>query len=397
MKLLEWLMTHITHLWCNAVALWSNNDDVVPLSTYLLFQQGRVRDHLNRIRRGDCMTHRVRVIEQALMGLKTANLHVAPCAVERAALAEMVELCRAVCFPQYMTSTVDPRNLLNRIGVLLGEQLVNGLNLRDTYSRHDIRGGAAATASASHPDDTTPPDPEPPLPATLRAHTKFSTNKAELFRQCADKIVDEFLLCRLPKVKVLLKLDVDALYDNDVAAESKCEIVMCYPGITCMLHQRIAHELFLLGAPNNVTRMLTEMAHSLTGIDIHPHTSVGHHFFVDHGTGVVIGATAIIGNYVCIYQGVTLGAKSFPVDPSTGQRIKFLPRHPIIGDRVTIYSNAVVLGRITIGKGSTIAGNAWVTNSVPPNSTVTHTSPGKVLKGTNANVALFLQSDGAGI
>mmetsp|Transcript_51731 Transcript_51731/g.59427 ORF Transcript_51731/g.59427 Transcript_51731/m.59427 type:complete len:347 (-) Transcript_51731:125-1165(-) len=346
------------------------------------------------------MARRVRIIEQSLSGLRTTNSHVAPCAVERHALSEMVELCRAVCFPQYMTSTVEPRILLNRIGVILGEQLVNGFNLRDTYARHDTvssRGPVATTAPAD--TSSVPPrgDPEPPLPASLRAGTVFSSNKAELFRQCADIIVDEFLLCRLPKIKVLLKLDVDALYDNDVAAESKCEIVMCYPGITCMLHQRIAHHLFLLGAPNNVTRMLTEIAHSLTGIDIHPHTSIGHHFFVDHGTGVVIGATSIIGNYVCIYQGVTLGAKSFPIDSATGQRIKFLPRHPIIEDRVTVYSNAVVLGRITIGRGSTIAGNAWVTNSVPPNSTVAHTSPGKVLKGTNANVALFLQSDGAGI
>lgn len=333
------------------------------------------------------MTHRVRVIEQALGSLKAANLHVAPCAVERGPLSEMIELCRAVCFPQYSTATVDLGILLNRIGVILVEQLVNGFFLRDTYARQDVRKGG---------------DKEPPLPPAVfnkspQEMQQLARSKAEVFRLCADHIVDEFLLCRLPKIKVLLKLDVDALYDNDVAAESKCEIVMCYPGITCMLHQRIAHELFLLGAPNNVTRMLTELAHSLTGIDIHPHTTVGHHFFVDHGTGVVIGATAIIGNYVCIYQGVTLGAKSFPVDPATGHRIKFLPRHPIIEDRVTIYSNAVVLGRITIGRGSTIAGNAWVTNSVPPNSTVTHNSPGKVLKGTNANTALFMQSDGAGI
>lgn len=325
--------------------------------------------------------HRLRVIEQSLGALHTTEKVVAPCAVERGQLAELVALCRAVVFPQYYTQGTSTRSLLNNIGVILTEQLVNGFALRETFARR--------SKSANSADDAE----EPQLPRSYRSTWEATRTRSELYRQCAESITDEFLLCRLPKVKALLKLDVDALYYHDVAAESKCEVVLCYPGIVCMLHQRIAHELYLLGAPNNVTRMMTEMAHSLTGIDIHPQTQIGHHFFVDHGTGVVIGATAIIGNNVCIYQGVTLGAKSFPSDDK-GQKIKFLPRHPVIEDGVTIYSNAVVLGRITIGRNSVIAGNAWVTNSVPPNSTVLQTHS-KVVKGAG-NATLF-HVDGGGI
>lgn len=179
-----------------------------------------------------------------------------------------------------------------------------------------------------------------------------------------------FLIERLPKLRVLLHLDVEAVFLHDVAANSIGEVVLCYPGIYFMVHQRLAHELYLLGAPNHVTRLLTEIAHTKTGIDIHPHTSIGHSFFMDHCTGIVIGATSIIGNRVSIYQGVTLGAKAFPLDPETGEKIKNLPRHPIIEDDVTIYANASVLGRVTIGSGSVIGGNVWVAQSIPPNTTV---------------------------
>jgi len=181
---------------------------------------------------------------------------------------------------------------------------------------------------------------------------------------------------------------------KDVAAESMSEVVMSYPSIQCMIHQRIAHELHSMGVPGNVTRKLTEMAHTLTGIDIHPATQIGHHFFIDHGTGVVIGATAVIGNHVSIYQGVTLGAKSFSVDSVTGMRIKGVPRHPIIEDHVTIYSNAVVLGRVRIGKGAVIGGNTWVTTDVAPNAVIVQV---KSKVGSNKDQLFQRHVDGHGI
>jgi serine O-acetyltransferase len=255
------------------------------------------------------------------------------------------------------------RHAVQRIGAILQRQLQHGFEMQ----RHD---------------------------QTLVSSLGEARNKTVIadIPATATKIVDEFLLCRLSKVKVLLRLDVEAMFVHDVAAQSVSEVVLCYPSVLCMLHQRIAHELHLLGAPPSVTRMLTEMAHSKTGIDIHPETTIGHHFFVDHGTGVVIGATAIIGNHVKMYQGVTLGARSFPVDPKTGLKIKSLPRHPIIEDNVTLYSNAVVLGRIRIGQGSTIAGNVWVTQDVPPGTTVVQTKS-QVRKGVGQDI-FFAAGDG---
>lgn len=212
-------------------------------------------------------------------------------------------------------------------------------------------------------------------------------------RTKADAIVTKFLVERLAHVRWLLHTDVEAIFKGDVAATSPSEVVLCYPGLRCMLHQRVAHQLYLLGVPTNFTRMLTEMAHSATGIDIHPNTAIGHHFFIDHGTGVVIGATAIIGNYVSIYQGVTLGARSFPTDKKTGEKIRDLPRHPIIEDGVTIYANAVVLGRITIGERSTIGGNCWIVRSVPPHSSIVQKSNHVLLP----HEKMFLEKDGSGI
>ncbi|KAF8276702.1 hypothetical protein TcBrA4_0124250 [Trypanosoma cruzi] len=145
-----------------------------------------------------------------------------------------------------------------------------------------------------------------------------------------------------------------------------------------MKHQRTAHALHELGAPSNFTRLLTEMAHSTTGIDIHPATSIGHHFFIDHGTGIVIGSTAIIGNHVSIYHGVTLGTRSFPVVAKTGEKVRNLARHPIIEDRVTIYANAMVLGRIRIGKDSVIGSYCLVLKDLPPKSMVRRTPNAKL-------------------
>lgn len=175
-------------------------------------------------------------------------------------------------------------------------------------------------------------------------------------------------LARLPEVRRLLGTDVQAAYNGDPAATSPSETILCYPGILAITNYRLAHELARLDVPL-VPRMMTEYAHSVTGIDIHPGTKVGEHFFIDHGTGVVIGETAVIGNRVRIYQGVTLGAKRFLLDEH-GHPIKGIPRHPIIEDDVTIYSGATILGRVTIGAGSIIGGNVWVTRDVPRNGRV---------------------------
>ena len=168
----------------------------------------------------------------------------------------------------------------------------------------------------------------------------------------------------LPELKELLAMDVEAAYNGDPAAESYEEIICCYPVIKAMINYRVAHKMLLLGV-RLIPRIMTEMAHSETGIDIHPAATIGHHFTIDHGTGVVIGATCIIGNNVKLYQGVTLGAKSFPLDEN-GNPIKGIPRHPTIEDNVIIYSNSTVLGRITIGQGTVIGGNLWVTEGTRP-------------------------------
>lgn len=175
---------------------------------------------------------------------------------------------------------------------------------------------------------------------------------------------------KIPHIKYLLSTDIKAIMDGDPAAKSVSEVIFCYPAVHAILHQRVAYELLKLGVPV-IPRIITEMAHSDTGIDIHPGAQIGEFFSIDHGTGVVIGQTTIIGNHVRLYQGVTLGAKSFTLDEE-GLPLD-IPRHPIIEDCVTIYSNASILGRITIGKGSVIGGNIWLTYSVPPNSKVLQT------------------------
>ncbi|MDR3309591.1 MAG: serine acetyltransferase [Tannerella sp.] len=175
-------------------------------------------------------------------------------------------------------------------------------------------------------------------------------------------------IVKLPEIKRLLCTDVQAMFDNDPAAKSKGEVIICYPSIQAMIHYRVAHELLLLGVPV-LPRIITERAHSLTGIDIHPGACIGEYFSIDHGTGVVIGETTIIGNHVNLYKGVTLGARNFVMD-ECGNPIN-VPRHPIIEDNVVIYSNATVLGRIRIGHDSVVGGNVWLTNDVPPHSRIT--------------------------
>ena len=186
----------------------------------------------------------------------------------------------------------------------------------------------------------------------------------------AEKQADELALRfidELPEIKRLLYTDVQAMFDNDPAAQTYGEVIFSYPVVNTMTHYRIAHVLHQMEIPI-LPRIITEQAHSKTGIDIHPGAKIGEYFAIDHGTGVVIGETCIIGNHVTLYQGVTLGAKSFKYD-ANGNMLN-VPRHPIIEDYVTIYSNASILGRITIGHHSIIGGNIWVVNNVPPHSRI---------------------------
>ena len=172
----------------------------------------------------------------------------------------------------------------------------------------------------------------------------------------------------LPHIRAMLVSDLQSAFQGDPAATSVSEILLCYPGMTAIVHYRLAHALYKLGSPL-LARLISDIAHSRTGIDIHPGAEIGPAFFIDHGTGVVIGETTVIGQGVRLYQAVTLGAKRFPTDEE-GHLLKGQARHPVVEDDVVIYAGATVLGRITIGKGSTIGGNVWLTHSVPPGSNV---------------------------
>ena len=198
-----------------------------------------------------------------------------------------------------------------------------------------------------------------------------------------DKIADAFME-RIPYISRLLHTDVEAIADNDPAVTDRTEVVLCYPGIRVMLHYRTAHELLELEVPV-APRLLTEMAHSVTGIDIHPGAQIGEYFAIDHGTGVVIGATTVIGNHVMLYQGVTLGAKNIRYDHD-GRPVDE-PRHPILEDNVTVYANTTILGRVVIGHDTVVGGNVWLTHSVPPRS--------RILQTRAIEQPLF--ADGAGI
>lgn len=249
-----------------------------------------------------------------------------------AMLCEIVELARAILFPGYFgNATLNSRTINYHIGVnverlmeLLTQQILAGL-----------------------------------------CSVEENSNQAygEELRLKAAGLSAQFI-ARLPQIRKLLATDVEAAYNGDPAATSYGEVISCYPAIKAISNYRIAHQLRQLGVPL-IPRIITEMAHSETGIDIHPGAQIGSHFTIDHGTGVVIGETCIIGNNVKLYQGVTLGAKSFPLDED-GKPIKGIPRHPILEDDVIIYSNATILGRITIGKGATVGGNIWVTQDVAP-------------------------------
>ena len=192
----------------------------------------------------------------------------------------------------------------------------------------------------------------------------------ELCPQCGREAEEKALafIGELPRIRDLLAGDVKAAYAGDPAAKTPGETIFCYPSITAMTNHRIAHALYQLGVPL-IPRIISEMAHSRTGIDIHPGAQIGEQFFIDHGTGVVIGETCIIGNGCRLYQGVTLGALSFTKDEE-GVLVKGQPRHPILEDNVTVYAGATVLGRVTIGEGTIIGGNVWLTKSTPPGARI---------------------------
>lgn len=245
-------------------------------------------------------------------------------------LDEVIGLCRAILFPGYFGhSGVSSHTVAYHTGV----------NVENLYHK---------------------------LTGQIQAGLCFN-KKDEGSRSEAEDIAGQFI-SRLPHLRRILATDVVAAYEGDPAATSYGEVISCYPAIRAISNYRIAHELHLLGVPL-IPRIITEMAHSETGIDIHPAATIGSHFTIDHGTGVVIGATSIIGNHVKLYQGVTLGAKSFPLD-AQGNPIKGIDRHPILEDNVIVYSNSTILGRITIGHDAIIGGNVWVTEDVAPNAKV---------------------------
>ena len=212
------------------------------------------------------------------------------------------------------------------------------------------------------------------LAEQIRRGLCFSNAEKEI--KCADYEVIAHaaalkFIAALPKIKHYLSTDVIAAYKGDPAAKNYGETIYCYPSINALTHYRIAHELVLNHVPL-IPRIITEMSHSNTGIDIHPGAEIDEYFFIDHGTGVVIGETTVIGKNVRVYQGVTLGAKSFPLDEH-GKPIKGIPRHPIVEDNVIIYSNSTILGRITLGENSVIGANMWITKDIPANSVLSQT------------------------
>lgn len=302
------------------------------------------------------------LLQEAIKGLSNKDLYSSVCHEHKIGepmpsskvVGEIVNKVREIIFPGYFgNTTLNPLAINYYMGVyvdevfaLLSEQILAGMcfSCSEKDNHHE----------------------------KVQEHTFDSREKAAQF------------ISFLPELRRILSTDVEAAYNGDPAAQGRGEVIFCYPAIKAISSHRIAHKLLELGVPL-IPRIISELAHSETGIDIHPRAVIGEYFTIDHGTGTVVGATCIIGNNVKLYQGVTLGAKSFPLDEN-GNPIKGIPRHPIIEDDVIIYAQATILGRITIGKGSVIGGNVWVTHDLPPYS--------KVIQ-MKARSAIF--SDGAGI
>lgn len=255
-------------------------------------------------------------------------------------LKEIVDLCRAILFPGYYgNARISTQTIRFHTGVnvetlhsLLTQQIYAGLCF-------------AAQGCKDCPDE----------------HVK---RKA--------KQLSESFIITFPAMRMLLSTDVEATYNGDPAAQNMGEVIFSYPGIRAITSYRIAHQLYLLGVPY-IPRIISEMAHSETGIDIHPGAKIGKSFTIDHGTGTVIGETSVIGNYVRIFQGVSLAGEKLPPDEN-GNTIRNVARHPVLEDHVTIYSNATLLGKIRVGQGATICGNVWITEDIPAGAVITQSN-----------------------
>lgn len=260
--------------------------------------------------------------------------HYGQCAVPFPSVEELkgiVELCRQLIFPGYYGRSIISADTLDyHIGVGLE-------HLHEKLTKQVLAGLAFAASSCD---------------IHLDALWEVARSKATEFVES------------LPELREILASDVEAHYKNDPAAHNTGEVILCYPGMRAITNYRLAHRLIELDIPL-IPRMITELAHSETSIDIHPAARIGGSFTIDHGTGVVIGATAILGHHVTIYQGVTLGAKNFPQE-ADGSLIKGIDRHPILGNHVIVYANATILGRVHIGDGCVVGGNLWITQDVPP-------------------------------
>ena len=250
-------------------------------------------------------------------------------------LQSLVELCRAILFPGYYgQARITGQTIRFHTGVSI-EQLFEEL------SKQIYAGLCLANTS--------------------------QTTSSQAAKATAERIAEEFI-SSLPELRSLLATDAEAMFDSDPAAQNPGEVIFCYPGFRAICNYRIAHVLYRLEVPF-IPRMITEMAHSETGIDIHPGATIGHHFSIDHGTGIVIGETSVIGDYVRIFQGVSLAGAKLPPDEK-GNTIRGIARHPILGNHVTVYSNATLIGKIHIGDGATICGNVWVAEDVPAGAIV---------------------------
>ncbi len=251
-------------------------------------------------------------------------------------LGKFVNMVREILFPGYFGNTsLRPNTMSHYMGVYVDE-------LFELLSEQ-ILAGLCFTC-------------ERPSEIDMEERGRFAQGLAADF------------IAYLPEIRRKLVADVATAFIGDPAANSRSEVIFCYPAIRAIANYRIAHQLLALGVPL-IPRIISEMAHSETGIDIHPKAQIGERFTIDHGTGVVVGSTCVIGDNVKLYQGVTLGAKSFPLDED-GNPIKGVPRHPIVEDNVIIYAQATILGRIRVGTNSVIGGNVWVTNNVAPNSKI---------------------------
>ena len=281
-------------------------------------------------------------------------------------IAEIITLSRSLLFPGFFSDCdVNSFNLEFMIGMQCER-------LKAALENQILAGFMLVGATTGHTSDAS---------SCSRASSAASAASVEALRLKAETMAADFI-ANLPELRTVLHTDVEAMYLGDPAAVSYEEVIHCYPATKAIINSRIAHQLYVQGVPV-IPRMISAMAHSETGIDIHPGATIGKYFAIDHGTGVVIGATAIIGENVKIYQGVTLGAKSFTLDENNNP-VKGIPRHPIIGDNVVIYSNATILGRITIGSNAVIGGNIWVTTDV---------AEGEKLIQAKANNILRIKSD----